>query len=426
VPGDTNSANRGAVYHLPKALLQTAFTIKLTLRPAPDCADSPANCARLFLEREDATIEKPTLETFSIPDPAAAFVIHSPGSFMLKTTFAAQFNEKGELTSAKSTSSNQVIEFATWGLETIGTVAKAVATAGATPEVDRRNQKAKRRLVLEQALASLDEKFNRLANGDVPVSEGTNKLEGARKPGTTGDIVGSVAKASAEIDKIVALKKKINDEIATLDSELVKTLSIAVTCLLDPSSKDTFQISESDGDCPAYAAVRTALTAAQVNVKSPLPELTVTLMGLGAKQVTASLMQETHGFVYRVPAWFNVEITSENRSQIQKILAIPQRGQLAVFGIDDGDLRTGKTIEVSLHPSLGMLSEVKLNGEPMDLDNVRKLVASGTNLATLSSDMELARAQKQSALAEAKAKYLQDLADIETAKKDLEKAKASE
>jgi hypothetical protein len=40
--------------------------------------------------------------------------------------------------------------------------------------------------------------------------------------------------------------------------------------------------------------------------------------------------------------------------------------------------------------------------------------------------MELARAQKQSALAEAKAKYLQDLADIETAKRDLEKAKASE
>jgi len=422
VPGNTDSANYGAVYHLPKALLQTAFTVKLTLRPASDCVDSPANCTRLVLAGGDATIEKPTLETLSIPDPAAAFVIHSPGSFMLKTTFAAQFNEKGELTSAKSTSSNQVLEFSTWGLETIGTVAKAVAAAGATPEADRRNQKAKRRLLLEQALASLDEKFNKLANGDVPAAEGT---EEAKKSKTKGDMVGSVAKASAEIDKIVALKKKINDEIATLDSELVKTLSIPVTCQLDPSSKDTFHISESDGDCPAYAAVRTALTAAQVNVKSPLPELTVTLTGFGAKQVTASPMQETHGFVYRIPAWFNAEITSENRSQIQKILAIPQRGQLAVFGVDDDDLRAGKTIEVSLHPSLGMLSEVKLNGEPMDLDSARKLVGSATNLATLNSDMELARAQKQSALAEAKAKYLQDLADIETAKKDLEKAKSS-
>jgi hypothetical protein len=161
-------------------------------------------------------------------------------------------------------------------------------------------------------------------------------------------------------------------------------------------------------------------------VKSPLPELTVTLTGFGAKQVTASPMQETHGFVYRIPAWFNAEITSENRSQIQKILAIPQRGQLAVFGVDDDDLRAGKTVEVSLHPSLGMLSEVKLNGDPIDLDSARKLVGSATSLATLNSDMELARAQKQSALAEAKAKYLQDLADIETAKKDLEKAKASE
>jgi hypothetical protein len=59
---------------------------------------------------------------------------------------------------------------------------------------------------------------------------------------------------------------------------------------------------------------------------------------------------------------------------------------LAVFGIDDGDLRTGKTIEVSLHPSLGMLSEVKLNGEPMDLDSARKLVTSATNLATKASE----------------------------------------
>jgi hypothetical protein len=99
---------------------------------------------------------------------------------------------------------------------------------------------------------------------------------------------------------------------------------------------------------------------------------------------------------------------------------------LAVFGVDDDDLRAGKTVEVSLHPSLGMLSEVKLNGDPVDLDSARKLVGSATNLATLNSDMELVRAQKQSSLAEAKAKYLQDLADIETAKKDLEKAKSSE
>jgi hypothetical protein len=81
---------------------------------------------------------------------------------------------------------------------------------------------------------------------------------------------------------------------------------------------------------------------------------------------------------------------------------------------------------VSLHPSLGILSAVKLNGEPFDLDSARKLVGSVTGLATLNSDMELARAQKQSALAEAQAKYLQDMADLEKAKKDLEKAKASE
>jgi hypothetical protein len=425
-PGETDSANHGAVYHLPKALLQTAFTVKLILRPASNCADSPANCARLVLAEGDATIEKPTLETLSIPDPAAAFVIHSPGSFMLKTTFAAQFNEKGELTSAKSTSSNQVLEFAAWGLETIGTVAKAVAAAGATPEADRRNQKAKRRLVLEQALASLDEKFNNLANGDLLAPKGMKKADGPKKSETTGDVASSVANASAEIDKIITLRNKIQSEITTLDSELVKTLSIPVTCLLDPSSRDTFHISESGGDCPAYAAVKTALTAAQVNVKSPLPELTVTLAGLGAKQVTASTMQETHGFVYRIPAWFHAEITSEHSSQIQKILAIPQRGQLAVFGLDDDDLLAGKTIEVSLHPSLGMLSAVKLNGEPIDLDSARKLVGSATGLATLNSDMELARAQKQSALAEAQAKYLQDMADLEKAKKDLEKAKTSE
>jgi len=412
------------VYHLPKALLQTDFALKLTLRPASNCADSPANCARLVLAATDATIEQPKLDTVSIPDRAAAFVIRSPGSFMLKTAFAAQFNEKGELNSAKATSSNQVLEFAAWGLETIGTVAKAVAAAGLTPEADRRNQKAKRRLALEQALASLDDRFIKLAKGDISASKGTNKANEPKKSETAGEVAASVANASAEIDKIVALRKKIETEIAAIDSELVKTLSIPVTCVLDPSSKDAFNISESGGDCPAYAAVRTALTAAQVDVKSPLPELTVTLDGFGAKQATTGTMQEVHGFVYRVPAWFRVEITSEHKSRMQKILAIPQRGQLAVFGLDDDDLRTGKTVEVSLHPSLGMLSEVKLNGEPVDLDSARKLVESASSMATLSSDMEIARVQKQTALAEAQAKYVQDMADLEKAKRDLEKARA--
>jgi hypothetical protein len=118
-----------------------------------------------------------------------------------------------------------------------------------------------------------------------------------------------------------------------------------------------------------------------------------------------------------------VEVTSEHKSQLQKILAIPQRGQLAVFGLDDDDLRTGKTVEVSLHPSLGMLSEVKLNGDPVDLDSARKLVGSATSMATLSGDIEFARVQKQSSLAEAQAKYLQDMADLEKARMDLEKAR---
>jgi hypothetical protein len=397
VPGDSAWTNSGAVYHLPKALLQTDFTLKLTLRPASSCSEGPANCMRLVLAATDATIEQAKLETLSIPDPAAAFVIRSPGSFMVKTTFAAQFNEKGELTSAKATSLNQVIEFAAWGLETIGSLAKAVAAAGPTPEADRRHRLAKRRLALEQALASLDDRFD----------------------------AASVANASAEIDKIVALRKKIATELAAIDGELVKTLSIAVTCVLDPSSKDVFHISESGGDCPAYAAVRTALTSAEVVVKSPLPELTVTLDGLGAKHGKTGAMQEIHGFVYRVPAWFRVEVASEHKSQIQKILAIPQRGELAVFGLDDDDLRTGKTVEVSLHPSLGMLSEVKLNGEPIDLDSARKLVESAASMATLGDDMELARVQKQRALAEAQTKYLQDMADLEKAKKDLERARAS-
>ncbi len=401
--GDTAWTNPGAVYYLPKALLQTDFTVKLTLRPPSSCSDGPANCTRLVLAAADATIEQAKIEPVSIPDPAAAFVVRSPGSFMVKTAFAAQFNEKGELTSAKATSSNQAIELATWGLETIGTVAKAVAAAGPTPEADRRSLLAKRRLALEQALTSLDEGFIKLAE------------EGA-----------STASTSAGMDKIVALRKKIQTEIAAIDGELVKTLSVPVTCVLDPSAKDAFSISESGGDCPAYAAVREALTAADVEVKSPLPGLTVTLDGLGGKHAATGAMQEVHGFVYRVPAWFRVQVTSEHKSQVQKILAIPQRGQLAVFGLDDDDLRAGKTVEVSLHPSLGMLSEVKLNGEPVDLDSARKLVGSATSMATLGGDLELARLQQQTALAEAQAKYLQDMADLEKARKALAKARAPE
>jgi hypothetical protein len=443
LPGEGEPVN-GAVYHLPQALLQTDFTLKLTLRPAATCAAAAANCAKLELAGMDSAVEQAKLDTIAIPDPAAAFVIQSAGSFMMKTTFAAQFSEKGELTSSKATSADQSLEFATWGLETIAKVAKAIAAAGETPEVTRRHESAKRRAALEAAIAKLDARIITLANGDLALANaaGSSKLP-KRASGSAGDTAASVAGVSAEIDRILAFRGKLRNEIAAIDGELIRTLSVPVTCLLDPSSKSAFKISEANGDCPAYEAIRTALVAAEVNVETPLPELTVTLYELGTRPTgpsevpdsgshaaparsTGVKMAEISGFVYRIPAWFRAEVTSERKTRIQKIVAIPQRGQLAVFGVNDGDLRAGKTVEVSLHPSLGMLKEVKLNGEPINLDNAGKLVDSATNVATLKRDTEIARLQNDTALAEAQKNYLEEMAAVEKAKKDLESARGAQ
>lgn len=433
----------GAVYHLPQALLQTDFTLKLTLRPAATCATAAANCAKLELAQSDSAIEQAKLDTIAIPDPAAAFVIESAGSFMMKTTFAGQFSEKGELTSSKATSADQTLEFATWGLESIAKVAEAVAAAGDSPVATRRHEMAKRRAALESAISKLDDRIMTLANGDLAPANAAD-LVGSGKPptaesGSKGDRAASVTKVSAEIARILSLKGKLRTEIAAIDGELVKTLSVPVTCLLDPSSKSAFKISEANGDCPAYEAIRTALVAAEVIMKAPLPELTVTLHALGARPTgpqsvpvsgsnvvparsAAEKAARISGFVYRIPAWFQAEVTSEHKSRIQKIVAIPQRGQLAVFGFNDGDLRAGKTIEVSLHPSLGMLKEVKLNGEPINLDHAGKLVDSATTAATLKRDTELARLQSDTALAKAQKDYLEEMAAVEKARKDLESA----
>ncbi len=398
VPGHGERVN-GAVYQLPQALLQTDFTLKLTLRPAPTCAATAASCAKLELAEADSTLDQVKLDTIAIPDPAAAFIIRSAGSFMMKTTFNANFSEKGELTSSQATTADQSLGFATWGLETLAKVAKAFATAGETPELTRRHENAKQRVALDAVMAKLDERIVSLASGELPLALATPADKSPQtSAASTGNATPAAAGASTEIDKILALKGKLRTEIAALDAELCKTVSVPVTCLLDPSSKSAFKISEAEGDCPAYPAVRAALAAAEIDVKAPLPELTVTLYELagrpsaasngkdaGAKAAPAASIgakaEEISGFVYRIPAWFRVEVISERRSQIQKIVAIPQRGQLAVFALDDGDLRAGKTVEVSLHPSLGMLKQVKLNGEPINLSSAGKTVNAAASLA---------------------------------------------
>jgi hypothetical protein len=69
-----------------------------------------------------------------------------------------------------------------------------------------------------------------------------------------------------------------------------------------------------------------------------------------------------------------------------------------------------------------MLKEVKLNGEPINLENAGKLVDSATSVATLRKETEIARLQSDTALAKAQRDYLEEMAAIEKARKDHESA----
>lgn len=415
-PADAEHA-RGVVYHLPKALLQVDFTLKLTLRPKVKCAETVNECDTLQVRRGDAVVETPKLETVAVPDLAAGFVIDSPESFLVSTNFEAQINEKGELVSSKAKSESKAVEVATWGLETLTKIAKVMAMAGRSG-APARHEKAKLQEQLEVAIARLDERvLKQVASPVAPPADGKAKKGKAE--------VESIAGAAAEIDKILALKAKLRAEVAALDTELVKTLSVPVTCLFDPTTASTFAISgdKAASACPAYVAIAGALTNMEV-VHDPLPILMVQVNDLGASPAAAlPLKNEVKGFVYRIPAWFRVELKSERGSQVDKVVALPQRGRLAVFAIADSDLRPGKTIEVSLHPSLGLLNQVKLNGEPIKLESATKLVDSATALATVGKDAEVARLEKEAALLAAQRKYLEEVTSLEKAKQEADKAR---
>jgi len=80
----------------------------------------------------------------------------------------------------------------------------------------------------------------------------------------------------------------------------------------------------------------------------------------------------------------------------------------------------------SLHPSLGMLNQVKLNGEPINIDSARKATDAATHFVTLKKYTELVRLQKETALAEAQRKYLDEVAAPEKAKKENAPSKGSQ
>jgi hypothetical protein len=128
-------------------------------------------------------------------------------------------------------------------------------------------------------------------------------------------------------------------------------------------------------------------------------------------------MGRANGFYYRLPAWAKVELTTESHASISATIPIPQWGCLALWSISGDDLRSGKEIAIELHPGLGSVKAVTLNGEPVAAADLGKAVDAAQKLSTSLEDAKLEELKREKARLDAEREALEANKKLEEAKR---------
>lgn len=408
-PFEAEEPPAGALYFLPRSSVQIDFTVKITAKPKPNCGNpendknysAPDQCS-LVAAASAFTLSDAAITHLSRPDEQAAFLLSTPASFMMKTGFTASFSESGELTASSASFADQTAQFAALGLETLAKVAGRVAMAGPSPSITGREQARLRLAKVHKSIDALDDRLT------VSVND-LKKDPPPRKP----------SEITEEVTKLLELRGKLVAFAAELEASTKLELQVPVRCVIEKPVEGTIDLNAA---CSAYQQVRIALTRAQISTPDGLPALALRLTQIapstGASSCTkvAADKEPASGFYYRIPAWATAELSSQFHSNVSATLPMPQWGCLALWSIDENDLRTGKEIAVELHPGLGSVKSVKLNGEPIATGELGKVVDAAQKLSTSLQDAKLEELKKEKARLDAEREALE-------AKKKLEEAK---
>jgi hypothetical protein len=413
----------GAVYFLPKARIEVAFTVKL------DAEIDDAKCESIVSECKYnfgvPDITDVTIGTQPLPDPKAGFVIETNGTFVTGTDFTGIFSPRGELTEVSAFAQDHTLEFVTEGLGALSKLAGLVAMAGPSQAATIQAQFKRRRallVLLTKSDAALTE-IKPCIGSRPPAPPPAPAPASPAKPKAADPKAPPGPKASAppppagppplpcvsteDLRKALELRKAVLKEINDLDQELSVSKEVRIHCAFEPPKRTgSVDIRKDGGVCPAYTALK--LQLAQTGFDVPLPTLTVQWAATnvsdkavpdkgGAEPADLSKLGEAPypGIVYRIPEWFTVTVTRSSRGEAAAssditspgdvvaisgdvvavagdVVALPQFGKLITTSFNDRDLRTGRELRVELHRGQGSLKRLSYRATPIDPDRIRQ------------------------------------------------------
>lgn len=403
----------GTVYFLPKVTFRLQLGLEITSHPDGECSRVIDACAPV-VNPEDVRLIKPELISVVLPDDSAGFVLESQGTFVTETEFGATFSKEGELLTANASVTDKSLETMAFGVETLGKLFSSVVMAGAS-DLRITQQHATRRQQILKAI-------------DLVHAEAAKGLE-------QGD-PDAVLEAKPRLD---ALQKELN----AIEAVLHTTVVLPFACSIEPDAVTV--TAGPDGDvrvfeidptraptCPGYAWLQRWLgTQGLSSVR--LPTITVRLIPRASvddlrstddqwdtlrREVSSPQLSWVPGLVYRVPAWFEVNVVSSAGPLLSQTVAVPQLGKLAALTVDGSALRKDRSLEVTLHQGLGSLDDVHYQLSAVDLESAGEVVDAVVNVRTQQTQLEAERLAAQVALIEAQMEYLaaqQELAELKAA-----------
>lgn len=412
----------GVVYFLPKTELQLRFNVELSAHPGESCARILDDCESI-VEPGDLRLTGVELIGITLPDDKAGFVLESKGTVVTETEFTATLDETGQLLATNAITSDQTLETLTWGVDTLSKIFQTAVMAGAS-ELKSTQQLALRR---DQILKAI-----RIANEQVEevLQEGDPSAVLRTKP----------------------VLEALYVELAEVEAELKETISLPVVCSISPASDLMADVGDKGTQvfvidpnkamtCPEYAHIKAWLGGSGLTQAPLLPTLSLEMTPQASMERTYSADDQWYrltkavgvagtgtvaGVVYRVPAWFEVSVVSDQGPLLKETLAIPQLGRLAALTVKSEAMRRNRTLQISLHPGLGSLNEVHYALSPMDLEAAKTLTDTVLDTPNRKAQIQAAQAQAEIDRINAQLSLMAAQQELDEALKAIEEAKAAE
>lgn len=432
---DAEDLKTGALYYLPKTELVLTLQAEVVEINMEEAKCSSFLSSGNFTGRLEAAgikaptftgttlkLDKPVLTTRAVRDLERAYVVqYPPGAEGRDDKVSITLNEQGFLTDASSSSESKAEAWITTGIQLIGKLIGAVVGAGSAspfvnepPANEAYCQAALDEIISQQARvkAARETLLTNLKTIDGDALAWQQSAEAARRLEVEAEFLGTKKLSTGTITCYGPPPPKDDPAMPlftySLGGGIIPTYAAGWTCNISPEAASIAATSFGIDDVKAGLAAKQSfiLRMSGLNTGSVKP-------GTGDIQPA----DENNSFVYRVPAYANIELTkvSEKKpnaptSYGKTPIALPQYG----FTVALPQIAHAKSLasEITLDPLTGALRKLTLDAKAADpsgagtaagdlpsaisdLVKDKKPAGEPSELETLTAQRDLLRVQVQ-------------------------------